>query len=480
MQCTGQRFSFGVAILLAIIFLVLLPQDVHADRRQDYLSYLNRRLSLACYSGDVAEVKHLLDRGAQVNVRDRFGDTPLLNAVAERHPDVVRLLLVHGAHVDARDHFQTPLMLAALDDLETTDLLIKAGANINAVNRSGDTALKRTLLRESVKVKQRLREAGVHYGLVETAEMHDMADVRALLDRGADANSRGWGGVTPLMVAATETSPEMLDMLLKAGADPNLRDRQGCTALMRAAADETQHSEATILALLQAGAATYWRDRHGKTALLLAAEAGNAEIVTALLKGGADSKARDSLGRTALMCASKPGVLRFEAASFGRAGEAVAPLLAHGVDVNTRDDKGRTALLICMSGYLSYDEIFMQLRKAGADFTIADNRGFTPLLWAAYFNHQNQVKALLAHGAHVDIWDECGRTALMWTAKQGHSEIARQLLAAHANPSLKDFEEATALDLAETAHYSDVIALLKTFRPSLPLQTHGRSVPQPL
>lgn len=60
-------------------------------------------LFTACEKGDVDRIKDLLDRGAQVNARNRNGETPLLVAAGLLYPDAVRLLIVRGADVNAEN-----------------------------------------------------------------------------------------------------------------------------------------------------------------------------------------------------------------------------------------------------------------------------------------------------------------------------------------------------------------------------------------
>ena len=94
---------------------------------------LNKRLLAAAEKGKTNTVKDLLDRGAQVDARDKYADqTPLHLAAWYRHEDTIRLLLDKGAQIDAMDVYgHTPLYNAAFMGFSayTARLLILNGAD---------------------------------------------------------------------------------------------------------------------------------------------------------------------------------------------------------------------------------------------------------------------------------------------------------------------------------------------------------------
>ena len=119
--------------------------------------------------------------------------------------------------------------------------------------------------------------------------------IKALLDAGADVNTRLVEGLTPLMCAAVHGDVATVDVLLKAGADIELQQDNGhMTALMKAA---LWSHVATVEKLLDAGAAVNKTTRGGFSALMFA---GNAQTVRALLGAGADATLKDNRGKTAL------------------------------------------------------------------------------------------------------------------------------------------------------------------------------------
>lgn len=101
-------------------------------------------LSLAAFEGNVPIVTLLIQSGADVNAEDHiFGETALDNAVTFHYPQVVTLLLTHGANIEFKDTGGTTALQRAVmaDDPDMVALLLEHGANVNAQDVEGKTAL---------------------------------------------------------------------------------------------------------------------------------------------------------------------------------------------------------------------------------------------------------------------------------------------------------------------------------------------------
>ena len=172
--------------------------------------------------------------------------------------------------------------------------------------------------------------------LADAAMRHDNAQVRALVEGGADVNAAQPDGATALHWAAYHGDSALARQLLEAGANVSAANRNGSTPMWLAA---SQGDEAMVEILLDGGASANEELPLGRRPLMLAARAGSPEAVRLLLDHGADPNAReDERGTTALM----------QAADQGHA-DVVAVLIEHGADVAAasapvvRD--GRTAAL---------------------------------------------------------------------------------------------------------------------------------------
>lgn len=133
----------------------------------------------------------------------------------------------------------------------------------------------------------------------------ETANIRALLQGGADASTRNAEGATWLMQAAAIGNLELVKTLIEAGADVKATDPQGWTALMKALYnhDLNRGFPEIVSALVDAGADFETQIGYGTRPLMLAAAYGEAGVVEVLLKAGADVRAKNEGGRTALMMA---------------------------------------------------------------------------------------------------------------------------------------------------------------------------------
>jgi ankyrin repeat protein len=165
-------------------------------------------LRIAIRSGNKEIVQLLINAGAPVNPSATSLWTPLADAAFAKKFDIMKLLLQSGAKVDAPDHRGVPLLLSTgFFDPTVTTILLDAGADTNAVDREGETAL--------------MKASG--HGGKET--------VKILIEHHADVNRKDVKGRTALMHAAAGYDSDAIPLLLENGADPNVRDNEGKSAL---------------------------------------------------------------------------------------------------------------------------------------------------------------------------------------------------------------------------------------------------------
>ncbi|MGM0420440.1 MAG: ankyrin repeat domain-containing protein [Bacillota bacterium] len=185
----------------------------------------------------------LVQAGANLDSQDHQGRTPLHYAVARRSMGAARYLLQQGAEINVRDkQGRTPLLLAA-ESVRTSallELLLNYGANIQQRDNTGRTAfLKAAAADRPVQVLSFLLEEGADINEVDDngqGVLHYILQGRVkeqrrlawLLEQGAEVNLSDNKGVTPLMLAAANTtSEEVIFSLLAAGADVTQRDDEG-------------------------------------------------------------------------------------------------------------------------------------------------------------------------------------------------------------------------------------------------------------
>jgi uncharacterized protein len=142
-------------------------------------------VSWQAYLNDFHAVVALIDSGADIELRDRFGRTPLINAVsAEYYLPLIEYLLEKGANVNAQDKSGwAALHFCAQDNkLEVAELLIKNGATVDIKDQWGNTPL--------------MRSVNKTYALMVENDQNPGAMIALLQKHGADKNIKIDSGET--------------------------------------------------------------------------------------------------------------------------------------------------------------------------------------------------------------------------------------------------------------------------------------------
>jgi ankyrin repeat protein len=336
--------------------------------------------------------------------------------------------------------------------------------------------------------------------LHRAVSVNDVRTSEGLVHAGADVNAVNRYGVTPLSLAAGNGNATLLDVLIKAGASPKAADaslRENRTLLMLAA--RTGSAEAVKLLVAHGGAVNAVESRTGTTALMWAASGNRADAVRALAAAGADVNTRSKVtayphtppgvigdaleegysyvgqtvlprgGWTALMYAARQGAI-----------DAARALADCGADLNAQDPDGTPAITFAIiNGHYDVAEM---LAAKGANVNVSDRTGATPL-YSAVDMHTlvtsfgrpelpravsdasvGAAKMLIAHGANVnaplktkvlkrtyqagDARLAEGATPLMRAAKAGDVVMMKLLIAAGADLDRANALGETALHIA--------------------------------
>lgn len=260
----------GYAIVVTGLLTVLMTSYSVSHAGQ------SETLADAVIRGDLERVQQLLDKGADVNAKDKKGKTTLILAASIGQLSVTKLLLDKGADVNAKDDYEeTALMNAAWrGHLEVVRLLLDRGADVNARKKRGLVALKfskivRLLLdrgadvndltaltltacngdRRRLEVVRLLKDRGAEMTLADASCLGDLEEVQRLIRKGSDVNARDFWGMSPLMRAAAKGNLEIVKLLLDKGADINAKTKKIGPALTLAL--DNGHLEVARLLILK-------------------------------------------------------------------------------------------------------------------------------------------------------------------------------------------------------------------------------------
>ena len=262
-------------------------------------------------------------------------------------------------------------------------------------------------------------------------------DIRLLISKGANVNARSRSYLTPLMQAAYESNPEIIQVLIENGADLEARSGTKSTALKLAAC--FSKSPEVVQVLIDNGAEIESRDEYGRTPLMIRASyfsLGSPENIQVLLENGADIEARDHEGMTPLMRAAS-----------GNQPENIQVLLENGAQINARDTYNGTPLKHAIFQRREAD-IVQLLLDNGADIEERHNGGRTPLMLAAWTSTPEVVQLLLDNGADINARDNFGNTPLHYSILDYYDvdpEIITLLIKAGADVNARDNNGNTAL-----------------------------------
>ena len=349
---------------------------------------------------------------------------------------IIELLVYVGADINAQKMVEgkrtTPLIrviiVASLyqTGLDLVELLIKLGADPNACvnNMDGNVALIASTIFCNYEIADYLLNHGANVNIRDnygaTALTYcGFATGRAaiaelLLKHGADVNIQNEVGATALICSCTKVFIDIVKLVLRYDADVNIRDNFGRTALMHSCLIENADIINIIELLLKHGADVDVQDNDGQTALIIAIFKGHLDIAKLLLQHSANPNISDIRGRTPLILESARGHL-----------DMVKLLLQHGADPNLYGIY--MGIPFAPLYAVTSKEIAKLLLDNGADVNMQE-RGRTPLIYAAKRGKLEIVELYLQYGARVTTTDIDGDTALSYAIQYGHTNIAKLLI----------------------------------------------------
>lgn len=470
-------------------------------------------LHLAASEGKGKTVAYLVEKlHADPNVRDRWGGTPLDDAIRSGHDSIHQFLESVGAQRGRTPKLgsgdATDLCAAAsTGDVAALRQLVKEGADIdignydrrtalhhasaeglllvvkclveelradaNIVDRWGGTPLDDALRCEHTSVVSYLKSRGALRGktggwsdeagmLCRAGAEGDQELVHGLVQQGLDINAFNYDTRTAIHLAASEGQAPLVKYLLEARADANVVDRWGGTPLDDALRGGHDVAAQYLKSHRATRGATAVRNDHAGM-LRLAGARGDIDWLQGLVEQGVDVNMREYDERTAIHLAASVGHVL-----------AVRYLVEDlHADHSLLDRWGRTPLDEAVRAGHKAVASYLESRGASLAGTIeVANSVKWKLFHAAALGDTRSLRSLAQQGVSVDAVDYYKRTTLHLAASEGHL-LAVQCLAEElqADVDATDRWGSTPLHVARSCGHKHVVAYLK------PRQRSSEAVP---
>jgi ankyrin repeat protein len=301
---------------------------------------VNEDLIKSSAKNDAELAKLSIEKGADVNLQDNNGYTPLMIAANFGHIDIVTLLVKNGADVKIQaNNGETALSLAEkkghekvinfLKDIADNKTNKAAGQPSKPENTEGGDPAQKAPVKKAVVLKPE-KQAEINEQMIKAARDGYTDEVKEFINQGANFNYQDEESNTALFFAINQNLKELTDFLITGGADVNLKNKAGMTALLYAAkiGNVTLYEK-----LISRGADAAAVDNEGRSVIIYAVISANIDMVKALAEKGAGLNAKDNKDNTLAHYSIKGG--KSEISKY---------LIEKGADVNSRNNEGYPAL----------------------------------------------------------------------------------------------------------------------------------------
>jgi ankyrin repeat protein len=343
--------------------------------------------------------------------------------------------------------------------MSTIGLVAGADSRVIEATRRQDSAQVRALLQQHVDVN--VPQADGATALHWAAHWSDVDTADLLLRAGANPNALNELGVTPLSLACTNASAAMVHRLLEAGANPNATGARVPPLMICARTGSVDAVRALIARKADVNAREPLRDQ---TALMWAVAQKRADVARILIERGADVRARSRLSRVVVNRANPNDIYTAVVGPVSQGGstpllfaarhgdvESARVLLASGANVNDLLPDGTSALTV--AAHSNHAPLVQLLLDRGANANIIGS-GYTALHAAVLRGNPDSVRALVARGAFINSRlrhgtptmrgsrefflpeSLTGATPLWLAARFLEQDLLRLLLERGADPSL--------------------------------------------
>ncbi len=460
----SRSFGRGLQLLNSIEFSLFSPRDfanlkevlnTYKHPNEIYLDAQNKfgdsALHICAQNEALHFLKCIIEKGANVNIKNSQGNTPLFEAIRYYgDKEFIQALIDAGANINEQNNDgDTPMIFATrMQRKEAIELLYKAGANPfikNKRNQDVEQAVSNITDPQFNNMIQKIKQA-CNLGNEVLKSIDKNAPVTTienlLLNNehpfGINLNVQNQDGATALIRAARFNHTKLAQQLIQYGADMNITDKEGNTALHEAAA--LGHEE-LVQTLIDAKANINVQNSKGETPLHRAINQKSTPVVKALLTVGADKEIKTNSGATALDLAKESNY--YDAIQLLSNTKDYSPYLLgwrlfntlkHLKDGKEKEEKINQLIHLTHPSVINFD-------------VQSPQDGNTPLHFAIKNNYLAVAKALINAKAQVNTQNNKGETPLHIAALNLKCDIIQDLLLAGADKEIKNLESKTAFEL---------------------------------
>lgn len=388
-------------------------------------------LQWAAARGNLDLVNYLIEKGADVNYKDSYGDAVIAYAASagNKNTAVYEALIAKGVDPKAKSEDGSNLIMSAIPsdtELALTDYFVSKGIVLADKDNHGRTAADFAAKLGNLEIIDKLIAKGVKptdqalfFATQGSRAKQNGLDVyQTLVDKyNLNPQALNPNGETILHVLVRRPNTEIANYFLDKGVDVSIADKNGNTVLMNAAAGS---DAALVETLLSKAKNVNAANIDKETALTTAIASGSAEVAALLIKNGADVKVLDKDGNN---------LAYYWFNSFRPSGRPGSQSQGPAVD--------------------NFADKLVVLKNAGLDVTAPQANGSTLLHLAADKGNIDLIKKAVELGVDVNAQDEDGNTALHKAALTAKNDkVLKALVELGIKKDLKTEFEETAYDLA--------------------------------
>ncbi len=417
-------------------------------------------LNISILAENFESFKLLVENGADLNLSDGMGKTPIIFMCSTPDVRFLDLALKHGVKLEvdkSEPNSKELVSIAAMyGNVDILKELVANGLDLNVKEEGNNSPLHLAVdvlddeyIMKCLYLGEKFRFNDKEYQErlknFHEFDANQSENVKWLIKSGVNVNLQNDVGNTPLHLAIKNNTHKVIKSLIDLKADVNIKNNEQETPLHIA----IQNSPPSIVEMiLNAGADKEATDQNGETAIHLAARCKFPKILQTLVEDGANVKTQNTNGQTALHIAASNIYT-----------ENIYILTDKGGDIEAKDNQNQAVThMAAMSKNPEMVEIFAEFI---ADFEVATINGDYPLHLAAKAGHPQNIQFFKDMGISINLRNEYFSTPLHEASMNKNLENVKLLISLGADKNATDEFDYTPLELIAEMGNEELINELK-------------------